>query len=42
MKPTMATGPLTDVVSSQYERWMYPEPILDLPGWLAIRDCEQV
>ena len=35
MKPTMATGPLTDVVSSQYERWMYPEPILDLPGWLA-------
>ena len=31
----MATGPLTDVVSSQYERWMYPEPILDLPGWLA-------
>lgn len=31
----MTTSPLTDVVSSQYERWMYPEPILDLRGWLA-------
>ena len=31
----MTTSPLADVVSSQYERWMYPQPILDLPGWLA-------
>ncbi|MFM9135766.1 MAG: class I SAM-dependent methyltransferase [bacterium] len=26
--------PLNDVVSGQYERWVYPAPILDLPGWL--------
>jgi SAM-dependent methyltransferase len=31
----MTNSPLSDVVSSQYERWMYPQPILDLPGWLA-------
>jgi len=31
----MTTSPLADVVSNQYERWMYPEPILDLEGWLA-------
>ena len=31
----MTTNPLADVVSSQYERWMYPQPILDLRGWLA-------
>lgn len=31
----MSTSPLADVVSSQYERWMYPQPILDLRGWLA-------
>ena len=31
----MTASPLADVVSSQYERWMYPQPILDLPGWLA-------
>lgn len=31
----MSTTPLSDLVSSQYERWMYPQPILDLPGWLA-------
>lgn len=24
----------TDVVSRQYERWRYPEPIQDLQGWL--------
>ena len=30
----MGTSPLSDVVSHQYERWMYPQPILDLPGWL--------
>jgi SAM-dependent methyltransferase len=27
--------PLGDVVSSQYEEWVYPEPIMDLPGWMA-------
>ena len=26
---------LSDVVSRQYERWVYPEPIEDLPGWLT-------
>lgn len=31
----MATPPLADVVSKQYERWVYPQPILDLPAWLA-------
>lgn len=31
----MTTSPLADVVSNQYERWMYPQPILDLRGWLA-------
>ena len=31
----MTNGPLSDVVSSQYERWLYPEPILDLQAWLA-------
>ena len=27
--------PLTDIVSNQYARWMYPQPILDLPAWLS-------
>ena len=31
----MAANPLSDIVSNQYERWMYPQPILDLPTWLA-------
>ncbi|MCE9631233.1 MAG: methyltransferase domain-containing protein [Planctomycetia bacterium] len=31
----MNTNPLIDVVSGQYERWVYPEPIQDLPAWLA-------
>ena len=31
----MTSNPLADVVSGQYERWMYPQPILDLRGWLA-------
>lgn len=31
----MTNTPLKDVVSSQYARWMYPEPIVDLPAWLA-------
>ena len=29
------SSPLSDVVSSQYERWMYPEPIRDIPAWLT-------
>jgi SAM-dependent methyltransferase len=31
----MPPDPLSDVVSGQYEKWTYPEPIPDLPGWLA-------
>lgn len=31
----MSTTPLSDIVSNQYARWMYPQPILDLPGWLS-------
>jgi SAM-dependent methyltransferase len=31
----MNTDPLADVVSDQYEKWVYPEPIRDLPAWLA-------
>lgn len=30
----MASSPLSDIVSSQYERWMYPQPILDIRQWL--------
>ena len=30
----MKENPLTDVVSDQYARWMYPQPILDIPAWL--------
>ncbi len=30
----MTPDPLSDVVSTQYEKWVYPEPILDLPGWM--------
>lgn len=30
----MTSDPRTDVVSSQYERWVYPAPIVDLPAWL--------
>ena len=30
----MTPDPLSDIVSKQYERWVYPQPILDLPGWL--------
>lgn len=29
--------PLSDVVAHQYERWMYPSPIIDLPQWLEDR-----
>ena len=31
----MNMNPLADLVASQYEQWMYPEPIRDLPAWLA-------
>ena len=31
----MSESPLADIVSSQYEKWVYPEPIRDLPAWLA-------
>ncbi|MEI6240870.1 MAG: class I SAM-dependent methyltransferase [Planctomycetia bacterium] len=31
----MTTGPLDDVVVKQYEKWVYPAPIHDLPAWLA-------
>ena len=34
MTPETA-DPLADVVSGQYEKWVYPEPIRDLPAWLA-------
>lgn len=30
----MTPGPLTDVVSDQYRKWVYPDPITDLPSWL--------
>lgn len=30
----MPDGPLDDVVARQYQRWVYPEPIVDMPGWL--------
>ena len=33
----MSDGPLADVVAQQYERWVYPEPIVDLPAWLQDR-----
>lgn len=31
----MTTNPLNDAVASQYQRWVYPEPIRDLPAWLG-------
>ena len=31
----MTPNPLADVVTGQYEKWVYPEPIRDLPAWLA-------
>ena len=30
----MTSDPLDDVVSDQYERWIYPEPIMDLRAWM--------
>ena len=32
----MTTDPLDDAVSRQYERWVSPEPIADLPAWLQV------
>jgi SAM-dependent methyltransferase len=31
----MHSNPLADIVSGQYEKWVYPEPIRDLPAWLT-------
>ena len=31
----MTPDPLDDAVARQYARWVYPEPIEDLPAWLA-------
>jgi SAM-dependent methyltransferase len=31
----MTNNSLSDVVSDQYSRWLYPAPILDLRKWLA-------
>ena len=30
----MDSSPLNDAVATQYAKWTYPEPILDLPNWL--------
>jgi SAM-dependent methyltransferase len=30
----MNNSPVADVVSQQYSKWTYPEPIVDLPNWL--------
>ena len=30
----MSGDPRRDVVADQYERWVYPEPIEDIPAWL--------
>lgn len=34
MLTLVAPDPLADVVSRQYEQWIYPPPIWDLPEWL--------
>ena len=31
----MTSDPRADIVSGQYERWIYPEPIPDLTPWVA-------
>jgi hypothetical protein len=30
----MSDDPKSDVINRQYERWTYPEPIMDIPAWL--------
>jgi SAM-dependent methyltransferase len=32
---TVPDNPLSDVVSNQYEQWMYPHPIIDLHDWIT-------
>jgi SAM-dependent methyltransferase len=34
MNNNLNHNPLSDIVSSQYEQWVYPKPILDLRNWL--------
>lgn len=34
MSNPTSNEPLADVVSNQYGKWVYPEPIRDLPAWL--------
>jgi len=34
MLAVVTSDPLADIVSAQYERWIYPAPIEDLPAWL--------
>lgn len=34
MNKTVEGTPLSDIVSNQYQKWVYPKPILDLRGWL--------
>lgn len=29
----MSSDPKSDIINRQYERWSYPEPIVDLPAW---------
>ena len=30
----MTNDPKSDVINRQYEKWRYPEPIIDIPEWL--------
>ncbi len=34
--------PLSDAVATQYEQWVYPEPITDLAQWAAASNCDAV
>lgn len=33
--PKADGDPKSDVINRQYERWTYPEPIMDIPAWTA-------
>lgn len=35
MSASVQNAPTADVVAQQYTRWVYPEPIIDLPAWLV-------
>lgn len=35
MSASVQNAPTADVVAQQYTRWVYPEPIVDLPNWLV-------